>query len=181
MDIDEAKAKQKAKNMTEKAKAARKRYAQTEKSKAIKLAYNISEPGRVAKRKYGRSDKNKVAQKRYFQSDKYKAKMKERYKDPQFRLMRNLRVRFNRALRGKVKNGSAVLDLGCSIPHFKLYIENQFDPGMSWANYGEWHLDHVFPLSHFDLTERSQLLEACNWLNYQPLWALDNARKGARI
>ena len=81
-------------------------------------------------------------------------------------------------IEGKQKAGSAVRDLGCSIPAFRLYIENQFEPGMSWDNYGKWHLDHVMPLSGFDLTDRTQFLEACNWLNYQPLWAADNIRKG---
>ena len=98
--------------------------------------------------------------------------------DPDYRLANVLRSRMVKALKNKQKSGSAVSDLGCSIPHFKLYIENQFEPGMSWDNYGEWHLDHVLPLSSFDLTDRSQFLTACNWLNYQPMWAADNLRKG---
>src|SRR3990167_7847818 len=62
----------------------------------------------------------------------------------------------------------------------RLYIENQFEPGMSWNNYGRWHLDHVQPLASFDLTDRSQFLTACNWLNYQPMWSEDNFKKGGR-
>jgi len=52
---------------------------------------------------------------------------------------------------------------------------------MSWDNYGEWHLDHVQPLSSFDLTDRVDFLEACNWLNIQPLWAEDNLKKGDNL
>lgn len=98
---------------------------------------------------------------------------RNRYKtDDAYRLSVSLRNRL------KVKNGSAIKDLGCSIVEFKLYIEHQFQEGMNWNNHGEWHLDHVLPLSSFDLTNRMELLEACNWLNIQPLWAKDNLRKG---
>ena len=97
------------------------------------------------------------------------------------RIADNLRSRLNKAVLKDRDGGSAVSDLGCSIARFKLYIENQFELGMSWDNYGKWHLDHVLPLSSFDLTERAQFLEACNWLNYQPLWARDNIVKGASI
>lgn len=79
------------------------------------------------------------------------------------------------------RNGSAVRDLGCSIPEFKTYIENKFVDGMSWDNHGEWHLDHIKPLASFDLTDRSQLLIACHYTNYQPLWAIDNLKKGCQV
>lgn len=51
---------------------------------------------------------------------------------------------------------------------------------MSWDNWGEWHLDHIQPLASFDLTDREQFLQATNYTNYQPLWALENIRKGAQ-
>ncbi len=100
--------------------------------------------------------------------------------DLNFRLACNLRSRLSIAVRHCQKAGSAVADLGITIPEFKLWIYSQFEGGMGWDNYGEWHLDHVKPLASFDLTDREQFLEACNWLNYQPLWAEDNLRKGAR-
>jgi hypothetical protein len=48
---------------------------------------------------------------------------------------------------------------------------------MSWQNQGQWHIDHIKPLSQFDLTDFKQLQEACNYKNLQPLWAKDNLRK----
>ncbi len=101
--------------------------------------------------------------------------------DLSFRLANNLRSRLSTAIKNKQKTGSAVADLGCSIGEFKLYIEHQFQEGMTWDNYGEWHLDHVLPLASFDLTDRMEFLEACNWLNMQPLWAINNMRKGAKV
>lgn len=84
------------------------------------------------------------------------------------------------AFRTKAKTGSAVRELGCSIEELILWLESQFQPEMSWKNYGLWHIDHRKPLSSFDLTKMDQVKVACHWSNLQPLWALDNLSKGAR-
>jgi len=97
--------------------------------------------------------------------------------DVRFRLRRNLRERLRQAIKGNFKTGSAVADLGCSIPELKLHLENQFQPGMSWENYGEWHIDHIRPLASFDLADREQFLQACHFSNLQPLWEEDNRKK----
>lgn len=95
--------------------------------------------------------------------------------------MRQLRTRLGAAIRGNFKTGSAVRDLGCSIAEFRDYIAAKFQPGMSWDNWGEWHLDHIRPLAAFDLSDRARILVACHYTNYQPLWALDNRLKGASV
>jgi hypothetical protein len=100
--------------------------------------------------------------------------------DIQFRLAGNLRSRLNQAIKSNQKAGSAIRDLGCSIEQLKCWLMYQFQLGMNWENYGEWEIDHVKPLSSFDLTDREQLLEAVNWYNLQPLWEPDNIRKGNR-
>jgi len=103
-----------------------------------------------------------------------------RQNDLPFRISANLRTRLSVAVRNGQKSGSAVSDLGCTIPEFKEYIVSKFLTSMSWDNYGEWHLDHIRPLSSFDLTDREQFLAASHFTNYQPLWAKDNRRKGAK-
>jgi len=111
----------------------------------------------------------------------YKAKRRaSSYGNPTYRMRLRLRARLYNALQGGAKSGSAVRDLGCSIPELKTRLESKFQPGMSWDNYGEWHIDHIRPLSSFDLTDRAQLLQACHFSNLQPLWAVDNLKKGAR-
>ena len=92
-----------------------------------------------------------------------------------------LRSRLNIAIRSDQRAGSAVRDLGCSISEFRDYIAVQFQPGMSWDNHGEWHLDHRKPLASFNLLDREQFLQAVHFSNYQPLWAADNIAKGARL
>ena len=51
----------------------------------------------------------------------------------------------------------------------------------TWENHGEWHIDHITPLSSFDLSKREQLLTACNYANLQPLWADENYAKSDRV
>ena len=99
--------------------------------------------------------------------------------DVEYRLTCRLRHRLRAALHGGFKAGSAVRDLGCTIAELKDYLERLFQPGMSWANHGEWHIDHIRPLAKFDLTDRAQLLQACHYTNLQPLWATENMMKGA--
>lgn len=94
------------------------------------------------------------------------------------RLSSNLRNRLNQALRRGSKSGSAVKDLGCSIQQLKFYLEGKFRDGMSWNNYGKWHIDHVIPLAFFDMTDREQFLKACHYTNLQPLWKQENLIKG---
>lgn len=101
--------------------------------------------------------------------------------DPVFRLRHTIRGRISNVLRKNGKPGSAIKLLGCTVPEAKAHIESQFQPGMSWANWGEWHIDHIRPLAAFDLSDPEQLAEACHFTNLQPLWAVENMRKGARF
>ena len=103
--------------------------------------------------------------------------------DINFKLRINLRHRLKEALKGNFKSGSAVNDLGCSIEQLKIHLESKFQEGMSWDNWSfkGWHLDHIKPLSSFDLTDRNQLLQACHYTNLQPLWAKENLSKGNKV
>lgn len=93
-------------------------------------------------------------------------------------LANNLRSRLRLAIKNQQKAGSAVADLGCSISELKQHLESQFQTGMNWQNYGQWHIDHIQPLASFNLEDREQFLAANHYTNLQPLWAEDNLRKG---
>jgi hypothetical protein len=99
-----------------------------------------------------------------------------RFVDPSFKLANNLRVRLNKAVQ-RNSGISAVKDLGCSIEYFKKYLESKFELGMSWDNYGEWHIDHIKPLVRFNLLDSNELSAACHYSNLQPLWAKPNLSK----
>lgn len=105
---------------------------------------------------------------------------KRRYhSDIQFRLCQVLRARLRSAIKTSQKIGSAIKNLGCSVPKLIEHLESQFQSNMSWGNYGSgWEIDHIKPLSLFDLTNRKEIEQACHYTNLQPLWKLDNIRKG---
>jgi len=110
---------------------------------------------------------------------------KKRREDINFRIAGSLRSRLRAATRaqlagGSPKKGSAIENLGCTMSELIVYLENQFQQGMSWENYGKWHIDHVRPLSGFDLSDPEQVKNACHYSNLQPLWAADNMSKGNR-
>ena len=109
---------------------------------------------------------------------KNKREYNRRRSDINYRISCNLRKRLYNAVKRNTKSGSAVNDLGCSIEFLKVYLENMFTEGMSWDNYGKWHIDHIYPLSKVDLTKRDELLKVCHYTNLQPLWAKDNIKKG---
>lgn len=104
-------------------------------------------------------------------------------KDVDYKIKCNLRSRLSHAIKGNFKTGSAVSDLGCTIEELKKYLESQFQDSMSWDNYGRkgWHIDHIEPLCSFDLTNEEELNKACHYTNLQPLWAIDNLKKGSKL
>lgn len=127
--------------------------------------------------------KERVGRYRVNNRDKINAYFNKRMKeDLNFRLAKQLRIRLNGALKNKQKVGSAIDNLGCSVDELIVHLENQFCEGMLWSNYGVhgWHIDHIKPLSKFNLSDPRELRKACHYTNLQPLWAEDNIRKGAR-
>jgi hypothetical protein len=75
--------------------------------------------------------------------------------------------------------------LGCSIVDFIKYLESKFEPGMQWENYGngygKWNIDHIIPISKFNLTNEDEILKAFNYKNCQPMMSIENIKKGNKI
>jgi hypothetical protein len=108
-----------------------------------------------------------------------------RYLTPEEKLGKSLRARVVRALKGKIRPGSAIKLLGCSIEECRKHIESLWLPGMTWENHGfgkdKWHIDHILPLDSFDLTDPEQFKRAVHYKNLQPLWQPDNLRKSNKV
>jgi hypothetical protein len=65
-----------------------------------------------------------------------------------------------------------------SAEQLKEYLESLFTDGMSWENWGEWHIDHIIPVSKFEKDTDPKIVNSLS--NLQPLWASDNIRKSNR-
>lgn len=73
--------------------------------------------------------------------------------------------------------------VGCTAEQFVRHIQRLFTEGMSWGNHGYrgWHVDHITPLSLFDLDSPEQVLAATNYTNLQPMWGTENMSKNRRL
>lgn len=69
--------------------------------------------------------------------------------------------------------------LGCDFEKLKHHFESQFKEGMDWSNRGEWHIDHIIPLS--TAQTKDDLIKLSHYTNLQPLWADENMKKSNKI
>lgn len=97
--------------------------------------------------------------------------------DPSYMLTHRLRSRLTAALKGLCKAAPTRELLGCSAEELKKHLESLFQPGMSWENRQEWHIDHIRPCASFNLLEPEQQRCCFHYSNLQPLWAKDNIAK----
>ena len=95
-------------------------------------------------------------------------------------LTERLRSRIWKALKGNFKTDTTKKLLSCTLEEFKIHLESKFKEGMTWDNYGLWHIDHIKPCASFDLICPVQQLACFHYKNLQPLWALENLQKSAK-
>ena len=137
-------------------------------------------------KKYYQANKEKESEinKKWQEANKEKRAeyQRERRKtDSLFKMKIYVRTRMCVAFKNKgyKKNSKTEKMLGISYEKVKKHICRQFQKGMNWNNYGEWHIDHIIPLS--SAKTEAELLKLCHYRNLQPLWAADNMSKGAKI
>ena len=158
-------------------KSAKYRVANKEKIRTRNLAYKAANREMLSKKQV--EYQRRVADKRREYIKKY---VKERRQtDKLYALRTNIRSRFKFELakRGESKWIKVNGYLGCSWLELQEYLKSQFTDGMSWGNYGNWHVDHIIPLAIAE--NRDELIKLCHHTNLRPLWASDNISKGAKI
>jgi 5-methylcytosine-specific restriction endonuclease McrA len=115
--------------------------------------------------------------------------------DPEFNIRQRLRAAMRRKRQG-YKMGDlirAALKRGGSTPKFedfvgystndlRVHLEAQFTKGMDWNKFarGEIHIDHIVPISSFDLSDPEDLRRAWAITNLRPLWAEENLKKSSK-
>jgi hypothetical protein len=129
---------------------------------------------------------HKIA-KKYYETHKQKLieyqrlyAINRRKTDINFKLAKNIKNRIKMALKCNYKAKRIVKLIGCSIKFLKNYIESQFKKGMSWKNYGKWHIDHIRPCCTFNLSKPNEQRKCFHYTNLQPLWAKENLSKGRK-
>ena len=71
---------------------------------------------------------------------------------------------------------------GCSFPFLQQWLQSKFKKGMSWDNYGSvWSVDHIIPLSKFNLSNPDDYKQANHYSNLQPLFKRDNIIKSNKL
>ena len=98
-------------------------------------------------------------------------------KDQVFKLKLRIRNLICQCFRRKsYKKGSKTENiLGCSFDNLKAHIESQFKSGMSWNNWGQWHIDHIMPVSMAKTED--EIIRLNHHRNLRPLWAHENLSK----
>jgi hypothetical protein len=160
------------------------------KSCRIEYAKKNVEKENERKNKWKLENYNKVllSKRKYYQKNKEKETIRnniytrnKKKNDPMFKLSCNLRSRIVTFLKTKniTKRNTTYDIIGINSEDLRIYIERQFKKGMCWDNYGEWHVDHIIPLS--SAKNEEEVYKLCYYTNLQPLWKLENLQKSNKI
>lgn len=137
-------------------------------------------------RQYNVNNKEKIStnKKRYFQENKEKIyNSRKKCQTNKYNLNKNIRTRIGQSLNGNKNGASWEVLVGYTLFDLIKHLQKQFKPGMTFENYGEWHIDHKIPISAFNFSDpKHEDFKRCWALkNLQPLWAIDNLKKGNRL
>lgn len=127
------------------------------------------------KSRYQKNKKTKISQVVRRQRERYAA-------DPEYALYRSLRSRMRYALKSQSSkaSGRCMQLIGCTSEQLLRHIESQFLDGMSWSNRIAWHIDHIIPVSAFNLSTVEGQQSAFHYTNLRPVWAKYNRAKSAK-
>lgn len=169
---------------TEKNKATVKRWkaSNKERVKEYKRSRKLTEKEKEGKKIYAEknSEKIKEYQRDYKRKNRVILNAKEKLRkenDPVYRAICNIRTRVSDLCSaiGSDRKLSATKSIGLTRGEFKSHIESMFVDGMAWSNYGDWHIDHIKPLSIAKTEE--EVMKLNHYTNLQPLWWYDNIKK----
>lgn len=155
-------------------------YHQTEQGKAARAREAVVQ--RLRRQSPEGKAKTKI------QHQRYKARINKwystrYYNDPRFRIHKRLSGRLRDAIRARGGRKSLRIGdlIGCSVEKLITIVEGKFKTGMTWKNYGSWHIDHIIPCSYFDLSKLDEQKRCFHFSNLQPLWAAENRTKSDKL
>jgi hypothetical protein len=164
---------------------------------------------KVADKKYREKNKEKLSKKHkdWYENNKekwneyikeYREKNRDKIKqlkrnyektrktnDPLYKLISNFRTAIYQVLKeNRVDKNQSYFDVLQYTPEqLIVHLEKQFTEGITWENYGEWHVDHKLPISSFNIQEMgdSEFMKCWSLENLQPMWGEENIRKSNKI
>lgn len=134
------------------------------------------ESERLRRKNYRENNKEEV-------NRKYREYMKNyRAKNPSFCISKRIANTIKLAIEYKKSSHDIFSKLNYSIEDLMYYLASLFKDGMSWDNYGEWHIDHIIPQSWLPFTslEDDNFIKCWSLSNLQPMWAKENISKSNR-
>ena len=153
-----------------------------------KKKYRESEKGKLVIKEYRKKYylKNKIIEnERSNQWNKTNKELIKKYKNeysklyrknnPELHAWRGILHNYLRRV-GKEKESHTIDLLNYSALDLKQHIESLFTDGMSWENYGEWHIDHIKPVTSFSNETPPNIVNHLS--NLQPLWATTRVING---
>jgi len=106
-------------------------------------------------------------------------------RDPLYKLISNFRTAIYQVLKeSNVEKNKHYFDILQYTPEQLItHLENKFKDKMSWDNYGDWHVDHKLPITHFNIQEMGdeEFMRCWSLDNLQPMWGFDNIFKSNKI
>jgi len=135
------------------------------------------------KKDYKKTKINEYYKKKYAAKKQIKTYIKLAESDIINRIIKNLSVRMHKKLLEKNvdRNISYMTFIGCTPQELKEHLSDNFTDGMNYDNYGQWEVDHIIPISHFDLCDIDEAKKCFNYKNLQPLWKKDNRTKSNKL
>ena len=139
-----------------------------------------------------RNQRLKSQLKRYHDDPIYKEKLnkkrsknllKQYHDDPKVKVHLNISSQIRQSLKGGKKGQSWELIVGYSLDELMIHLESLFEEGMTWENYGDWHIDHRIPKSwfNFETINDPEFIKCWDLNNLKPMWASENIAKGNKF
>lgn len=138
-------------------------------------------------KKYHEENKDKILARKKIYYEENKEKIIEDFRnkynnDDEFRIKHCIRRRTREFFKDKLKYEEMI---GCSPDFLRRWFEYNFsldeEMGMNWGNFGEWQIDHVYPLSLVAKLPVEERAKYYRWENLRPISQNYNATKHNKL
>lgn len=149
--------------------------------KAKTYAWRAKNPERTRELVAQHYDRTRDEKREIRASQRRASKRRRRENDPNYLINERIGDQMRALLKYCKRGASWQGKTGYSIAELRVHIERQFLPGMSWDNRREWEIDHILPVSRFDIKEigDAEFRAAWSLSNLRPIWKSDNRKKWA--